>query len=117
MKRLIVTTAVLAAVLALGFRPFHIGSTADGKQIFKDNKCTNCHTIKSQSVERTGKAEDSETKPPDLSGVGLKHDADWITKWLMKEETQHGKKHLKKFKGPDDDLQVLSKWLASLKQK
>lgn len=116
MKRHFVTVAVLLAFLAVGATSFTAAGT-DGKAIFKENKCTNCHTIKAQAVERTGTAENTEAKPPDLSGVGLKHDAPWITKWLMKEETQNGKKHLKKFKGSDDDLQVLAKWLASLKQK
>lgn len=116
MKRYFVPVAVLAGFIALGATSSTI-SALDGKTLFKDNKCTNCHTIKSQSVERTGTAENTESKPPDLSGVGLKHDAAWITKWLQKEETQNGKKHLKKFKGTDDELGVLAKWLSGLKTK
>lgn len=117
MKRYFVTAAVLLGIFALGAGSISHTATADGKSIFKDNKCSNCHTIKSQGVEKTGTSENTESKPPDLSGVGLKHDAAWITKWLQKEESQNGKKHLKKFKGPDDDLQILSKWLATLKTK
>jgi hypothetical protein len=116
MTRHLVIIAVFAGLIAIGATSSTI-TALDGKTIFKDNKCTNCHTIKAQAVERTGTAENTEAKPPDLSGVGTKHDAAWITKWLMKEETQNGKKHLKKFKGSDDDLQILAKWLSGLKQK
>ena len=79
----------------------------------------NCHAIASQGIDRVTSAPlpAGAKTPPDLSGVGLKHKADWIQKWLMKEEEQEGKKHLKKFQGPEADLTTLSNWLSTLKKK
>ena len=54
-------------------------------------------------------------KPPDLSAVGLERQADWIVKYLQKLETIKEKKHMKKFKGTDDELTQLAAWLASQK--
>jgi hypothetical protein len=71
-------------------------------------------------AEDGGEAEEasagkSKKKYPDLSGVGLTHDAAWLTKYLQKTEAKNGKKHMKKFRGTDEDLGVLTAWLASLK--
>ena len=88
----------------------------NGKSIFLENKCNKCHTIESQSIARDGKPPEGK-QPPDLSCVGLKHTSDWMQKWLMKEEEQNGKKHIKKFGGPEPDLKTLTAWLATLKKK
>jgi cytochrome c2 len=88
-----------------------------GKSIFLDNKCNKCHSIETQGVERVGDAPPGGKLPPDLSGVGLKHDPEWMTKWLHKEVEQNGKKHMKKFGGSDDELKTLTTWLATLKTK
>jgi mono/diheme cytochrome c family protein len=90
---------------------------ADGKSLFIDNKCNQCHTIQSQGIELVGKPP-SGNVPPDLSGTGLKHKPDWFSGWLMKEEENtDGKMHLKKWKGSEEDLKTISKWLSSLKKK
>ena len=94
-------------------RPF--GDTT-GKDIFLKYKCNKCHTIESQGIQRDGKAPEGK-QPPDLSGVGLKHDASWMQKWLLKEVEQNDKKHIKKFSGSDDELRTLTTWLATLKKK
>lgn len=88
-----------------------------GKTIFKASKCSTCHAVKSQSIVK-GSGDGTEGKDaPDLSGVGTKHTAAWMTKYLLKKETIDDKKHLKKFKGTDDELETLSNWLATLKSK
>ncbi|MDP4198625.1 MAG: cytochrome c [Bacteroidota bacterium] len=92
-------------------------SASSGKAIFEQYKCSKCHTISSQGIEREGTPPAGGKLPPDLSGVGLRHDAAWMTKWLLKEEEQNGKKHMKKFTGPDDELKTLTTWLATLKKK
>ena len=89
----------------------------DGKSIFVASKCQNCHSITSQGINRLAEPKAGEKVPSDLSSVGLRHKADWISKWLQKEEELEGKKHIKKFKGSDDDLETLSNWLGSLKAK
>lgn len=108
-----------------------------GKELFLGNKCNSCHMVSAQGIEKRSaeaadqakgeKAENAEKseeapaaeakakKHPDLSGVGLKRDAEWLGKYLMKLEAKDGKKHIKKFKGTDAELATLTGWLASLK--
>jgi len=95
----------------------NLTSSADGKSIFMDSKCQNCHSVSSLGIKRTAEPKAGELIPADLSGAGLKHNADWFTQWLNKEIELNGQKHLKKFKGSAGDLQILSNWLASLKTK
>ena len=117
------TCALVAAMAAQG--PARAAETRDGKAVFLENKCNNCHTVKAAGIEKK-KAADAEAsttekksdkKPPDLSGVGLERKADWIAKFLMKTETIKGEKHEKKFKGPEADLKLVSAWLETLKTK
>ena len=87
---------------------------ADAKAIFESSKCVRCHSIESQGVAGKPKAgEEDEIK--DLSKVGAERSAEWIQKFLRKEEAIDGKKHKQKFRGSDEDLQTLATWLASLK--
>jgi hypothetical protein len=114
MKKLVASLALIVFVGALtSARPLAGGS---GKAIFEQYKCNKCHTIESQGIQRDGKPPEGK-QPPDLSGVGLKHNPDWMQKWLLKEEEQNGKKHIKKFTGSDDELKTLTGWLGSLKKK
>jgi len=93
----------------------NLATGSDGKSLFKENKCDKCHSVTSQGIDRCSTPPGK--LPPDLSGVGLKHNADWIKGWLMKEEELNGKKHLKKWAGSEGDLVVVSKWLAAQKTK
>jgi cytochrome c2 len=117
MKKILLSVALSVLVGAtIGAASFNnLARNSDGKSIFKHKKCDKCHTVESQDIERSG-AKPPGKLPPDLSGVGLKHDADWIKAWLLKEKEQNGKKHLKKWTGSDDDLDTISKWLADLKK-
>jgi mono/diheme cytochrome c family protein len=112
----------LAALLALQAGAAAAEEKASpGKALFLANKCMACHTISTEGVEKSkaadaeaaaeGKSGEGASKkgPPDLSGVGLR-------KYLLKLEAKDGKKHLKKFRGTDEELGVLSAWLASLKK-
>jgi mono/diheme cytochrome c family protein len=87
-------------------------SESAGKTIFLAGKCNTCHSIESMQIAK----KISSSKAPDLSNEGSKHNAEWIAKWLKKEETLNGKKHLGTFNGKDEDLKTLSEWLASLKK-
>jgi mono/diheme cytochrome c family protein len=99
--------------------------TRNGKAVFLENRCNSCHTVKAAGIEKKkASAEEaaaekpkSDKKPPDLSGVGLERKADWIGKFLMKQETIKGDKHEKRFKGPEADLKLVSEWLAAQKAK
>lgn len=91
----------------------------DGKKIFVDNKCNACHSITALNiaVKKSADEEKSDKESPDLSGVGLERNADWLAKYLMKKESIKGEKHLKKFKGSEGDLAVLAQLLETLKTK
>lgn len=92
---------------------------ADGKAIFEANKCMSCHAVKNIGIEakKAEGEEAEENKAPDLSGVGLEKDAEFIAKYLQKLEAINGKKHMKKFKGTEDELKTLAAWLAEQKTK
>jgi mono/diheme cytochrome c family protein len=83
-----------------------------GKTIFMNSKCNTCHSIESMGITKKM----ASSKAPDLSNVGSERKADWIMKWLKKEETLHEKKHLAEFKGTDEDLKTLATWLETLKK-
>jgi cbb3-type cytochrome oxidase cytochrome c subunit len=91
----------------------------EGKKIFLQYKCYSCHSIKNEGIEHKKVAGEEEVtgskKPPDLSDVGKKQDAAWISKFLLKQETLDGEHHKKKFRGKDSELKALSSWLESLK--
>jgi mono/diheme cytochrome c family protein len=95
-----------------------------GQKIFTDFKCAQCHSIDSLKIAKVKSDEKDEEateeggkkqEPSDLSDAGKRHDAAFISKWLMKEEKIEGKKHKKKFKGNPDELKTLSDWLGTLK--
>jgi mono/diheme cytochrome c family protein len=89
----------------------------DGKTIFLAQKCQTCHSINSQDIKRLIEPKAGAVVPADLSNEGAKHNSDWISKWLMKEAELDGQKHIKKFKGSDDELKTLSYWIGLLKTK
>lgn len=114
---MITTRALLVGMILFGF--FATGATTrtgaekDGKSIFLESKCSNCHSIATQGIK--GLRPEGGAKPNDLSNTGGKFKAPWIEKWLMKEETLNNKKHMRKFKGTPEELHVLAGWLETLK--
>ena len=99
--------------IALGFVSAAFAEDAPGKKVFIANKCNTCHSIESQAITMTLKS----SKAPDLSDVGSKHNADWMVKYISKEETKNDKKHMKAWTGTKEDLQTVAKWLETLKKK
>ena len=128
MKRsvaVLLSIAFVAAMAAIALRPAH-GEEPAGLALFKKNGCNECHVISALGVEKEAKkkddaaatASDSKKKkkdPPDLSGVGLEHDAKWISAYLNKEEAIDGEKHEKRFKGTEAERRTVAMWLGSLK--
>ncbi|GBD03236.1 hypothetical protein HRbin19_00517 [bacterium HR19] len=101
--------------LAFGFLTFPAYAKTE-KEIFIENKCNKCHSVKAQEIEPLPKSLKEDKEIHDLSGVGVKRDADWIKKWLKKEvANEEGKKHKEKWKGSDEDLDTLANWLAKQK--
>jgi cytochrome c2 len=118
---------IIVAVVALGLcatvPSARAAEASKGAKLFVKNRCTTCHSVKAVGIEKkaaeTGDAASdaakAKRKPPDLSGIGLEHDAAWFSRWLQKKETIEGKTHMKKFLGPAGDLKTVTEWLASLK--
>ena len=129
MKRWTVAVLGLVSALALGALVASAEEAKDpaGKTLFLTYKCNSCHTIKAigvekrVAVEKEGEKADepattSKKKVSDLSSLGIDAKADWITKYLKKlEPAKDGKKHLKAFKGTDEELTTLSTWLETMK--
>lgn len=82
-----------------------------GKKLFVEKKCSTCHAIESQGIVLKKK-----TKAPDLSTVGSKVTADFIKKYVLKEEKLDGVAHMYLFKGEPNELDSLANWLESLKE-
>ena len=99
----------LIAVVVLAARPASGGP--DGKTVFLDKKCNLCHSVEAAGIQRTSKSE--KTKGPDLAGVAKKHDAEWIKRWVNKQEELNGKKHMAPFKGTPEELDALVAWLRT----
>lgn len=92
-----------------------------GKQIFLKAKCNKCHEVSTEGVgkqefpgddEEDEEEESDEHKPPDLAGVGERHTAEFIDKFIQKKESIEGRKHKRRFKGSETDRKALVDWLA-----
>ena len=81
----------------------------DGKAVFLAERCEMCHSVSSVGIEAKTKSENM--LGPDLAGVGSRHDAEWIHKYLLKEIEGDNGPHKKVFGGSDDDLSLLIDWL------
>lgn len=110
-KNLLIATFVVVAFLSLRTTAVAADAPKDGKTIFVDAKCAGCHGVTAQGIEQAKKND----KYPDLSTVGDKHNAEFLVKFLNKEEKVNDKAHPVKFKGEAADLTTLATWLAGLK--
>jgi len=133
----------VAAVVVIGLAAFGgaVAAAADdpGIKVFVEKRCYTCHTVSAnpavdkaktaflkESGADAGDAEgDKDTKGGDLSDVGKKRDAAWLTAFL-KDPKPHFKddadcqkeakqKDRKKFKGTPEDFAALTKFLGTLK--
>lgn len=107
------------AILAFGFAAAAIlaaptaAFAADGPDIFRAQKCTECHSVKSAGIAQDA---GSTEKVHDLSEVGNTHDKKFFAKFLLKQETLNGEKHKKAFGGTKEELKTVATWLESLKK-
>ena len=103
-------SAFLVAILAIAAPSF---ADDAGKKAFVDAKCGRCQTIASADITASVKSE--KMKGPDLDKIGAQRDAEWITKFVEREIQLDEKNHKSAWKGSDEELETISKWLASLK--
>ncbi len=111
MKNTLFFVLFISAIVALFAFAFSFSQDhdLDGKQIFVDNKCSNCHTV--ISMEIISKKDDAS----DLSNSGSVGDAQLLKSYLLKEAKINDQEHKLKFKGSESELNALSEWLSSLK--
>jgi len=113
-----------------------------GQEIFVESRCYTCHTIKAQSAEiEAAKAafaeskgvelkeddddEKDESKGGDLSDVGNERDQKWLSDFAKNPKKFFNsdakckklakKKYRKRFKGSDEQYEVLITYLTTLK--
>jgi len=101
---------ILVSVLVLGFT-VPMGA-ADGKAAFLEAKCEMCHAVGAADI--AAKVKSGKMKGPDLSGFKTDDMAATIAYVTQKAAGEDGKKHLKGFKGSDEELQTILDWLGSL---
>jgi cytochrome c2 len=127
---IVTLTVITAFVMAISIAATGVSDEKDdekeGVKLFKKYKCIECHTVAVAGIGekvapgKTESEEDNEEEgeaieSPDLSKVGDKYDAKWISGYLRKKNSIEGRKHKKRFKGKKEERQVLSLWLESLK--
>jgi mono/diheme cytochrome c family protein len=111
MKNVVVYLVFIFAVVFLfGFAYSFNPEGGDGKSIFVEKKCSSCHSIESADI--TSNKKDA----VDLSVTGDTYDAEFLIKYLIKEEKIDGKEHKTKMKGTEEEIKTISEWLASLKE-
>ncbi len=93
-------------------------NAAAASAIFKDHECQGCHSVQVAKIDLDiGDLEPDEVDEdaPDLSGVGIERDQDWVKLYLKKKVKIEGEKHEKKFRGTDEEFEALTSWLVTLK--
>lgn len=114
MKKLItgsVFVCSLAVAVALIASPGIAVAGGDGKAVFEAQKCAQCHGVKSLGIEP--KTSSAAMQGADLSEVTL--DAEFLAKYLRKQEQQDGKDHKKEVKIDDAEMTALIEWLRAPK--
>ncbi len=89
-----------------------MAAAADGKALFLEKKCNQCHTVDSQSIAKTSE----KMKGVDLSNASaLIESKDWAKSFLKREVKKDDKNHQREFKGTDEELDAIVSWLMTLK--
>ena len=94
--------SVLSSMVAQGAE----GSAEKGKAVYDAKKCGLCHTVDGSGGKMGG----------DLSDVGDKRDAEWLTKYMKDPKSLLPEAKMPAFKGSDEELQDLVAYLLSLKK-
>jgi mono/diheme cytochrome c family protein len=76
-----------------------------GGKVYTEKKCAACHSINGKGGKFGG----------DLTHVGAKRDAQWLTAFLKNPKTANPESKMSPFKGSDEELQDLVAYLLSLK--
>lgn len=81
------------------------------KELFTDNKCNMCHSVPKADIKSK-----MPTKYPELPNkIAKETKIDDLVKFIKQETKLNGKKHGLKFKGNDEELKSILKWLQEIK--
>jgi cytochrome c553 len=109
MKGMLSLIIVFTVIIAMGFSASGVQDTG-GKEVFVKAKCGTCHSVESAGLTTKAK------KSTDLSFAGDKFDQEFLIKFLTKKEKLNDKAHPAAFKGTDEELAKLTKWMSSLQK-
>ena len=117
MRALSLSVLLLATLFVLGsvFGPAPVVNAqgaVDGKAVFEAEKCGLCHGIEAAGIQ--AKTTSDKLKGPDLSGYTPEEGFD-VKAYLHKEVEKDGAAHRREFKGTDEELQALLRWLKATK--
>jgi len=109
MKNIITAVIVFTAVMSLS-GTHASGQDRDplltrGERAFASQGCYGCHLV----------AKFGTPIGPDLSHIGAKYPASYLTRWLRDPESVRPTAHMPKLELSAEDIQALSAYLASLK--
>ena len=110
MRRSAVTAlALIAGVLILTDCPASAAEepplVSQGRRLFEERGCYDCHTVAGKGV-KVG---------PDLTGVGRRYSASYLTHWL-RDNPERGAIHMPKFKLTEPQMRALEAFLLSLRE-
>ncbi len=110
MKRLLVLVIGIAILMgfAIGANRARAegGDAEKGKEVYNAKKCGLCHTVDGSGGKKGG----------DLSDVGDKKDAEWLTSYMKDPKAVVPEAKMPAFKGSDEELQDLVAYLLTLKK-
>ncbi len=103
-----------------------------GKAVFLQLECAECHAVSRDGIEvieseddegddfddfdEFAEEEEPAPEPPDLSDVQTKRSAQWVRDFIQKKSrSESGRRHPEKFKGTDEQLNVVVLYLAGSK--
>ena len=110
---LVVLALCYSGLAAVASADMHTAEAYDpGKEAYEKN-CGECHGVEVADITPTTKVDAD--RGPDLTGLSERYESDWLSKYVMQEAEIEGKSHKKKFKGSDEELQVLVDWLLEQK--
>ncbi len=108
----LVASALVAATLIGPATAVQAGDDDPGKAAYLAAKCNMCHAVSSAGIEAKMKGK---MAGPDLKGLAAGYEDGWLEKYLKKAAQLDGKDHKKAFKGTDEDLAKIVKWLEAQK--
>lgn len=109
-KLTVLSLGVAAALLLVV--PASAAEDMDGQELFENtHKCSMCHSVPAADIE--AKTKSAKMKGADLGGK-IETPIPELAAFMRGEGEIDGSKHKKPFKGTDEELKAIVRWLGSL---